>query len=317
MQVHCCHNQWLTAACCVHYKLNYSLTHWLLCRFTQSVQRNPIRPGCQWILEDGDFLRHLEVQVGHVVRDILNDWSICKRRAVRRHARSAVEVRYLLPVNIHRINSSTTSLVVLCYRCTAVKWSFHKPSCKASITDELNIHDSLDIGHGMLLLEIDHIVLPRWYAGCRWRAWFSTDHKTWSYMEKVQKYLIGKGFSLKLKSKMYITDWGSVWYTAATLGQWVAGSKVRQNWSEWAKMDVSVFSERKKKTYTDQRTGWSEPDSLVIKMVYDGWNMLNRRKTRTEWNAAWWWTLIEHRTEQTSHPRRTWCHCLCLSQQDA
>ena len=45
--------------------------------------------------------------------------------------------------------------------------------------------------------------------------------------------------------------------------------------------------------------------------------MLNKRKTRTEWNAAWWWTLIEHRTEQTSHPRRTWCHCLCLSQQDA
>ena len=54
-------------------------------------------PAGQKVLEDCDFLGHFEVEVGHVAGDVFNDRPISKRRAVRWHACTTVEVGNLLP----------------------------------------------------------------------------------------------------------------------------------------------------------------------------------------------------------------------------
>jgi len=86
----------------------------LTIRFTESgSHRKPlIRPVSERVVKERDFLGNFEVQVSYIFRDVLNNGSICERRAVGRHAGSTVEVCYLLPVRI-QTNMTITVAVIL------------------------------------------------------------------------------------------------------------------------------------------------------------------------------------------------------------
>ena len=186
--------------------------------------------------------------------------------------------------------------------------SFIYKCCKVdrSITDGLNTDLHLDIGNLLLLVNVDKFC----YEICwiQMRMWLSSNSQSQICLEIVSlPILSGKGFSLKLKGKVYVTCVRSCLMHGSETRRMKRARIIEANshWNEYDQVDVWVkLNERKKSEELNELLGL-QAVSLMIKRSRLRWFRHVERKDDNDWvKRCITWEVEGIR--KRGRPKKTW-----------